>query len=55
LAITHNNDRAAHEKADAEIKAQFDILTKSDGALTVIGGIMARALVDKVYTGTDRT
>jgi hypothetical protein len=49
---TPNDSAELAQEADAEIKALFDILTRSDGALTVIGGLMARALVDKVYTGT---
>jgi hypothetical protein len=49
------NDASERErKADAEIKAQFNILMKSEGALTVVGGIMARAYVDGVYLGTAR-
>jgi hypothetical protein len=52
LAITHNNDRAARDNADAKIKALFEKERSGVGALTEVAGIMARACVDGAYTGT---
>jgi len=44
------NDSAEIERqVDDAIRAQFDVLTKSEGALTVIGGLLAEACVTGVY------
>jgi hypothetical protein len=51
-AVVTNGVTAARAQADANIRAQFDIITKSEGALTLAGGIMARAAIDGVYPGT---
>jgi hypothetical protein len=44
-----NDVTAARDNADAAIREQFDLLRKSDGALTVIGGLTAQASVDGTY------
>jgi hypothetical protein len=44
-----NDAATARDSADAAIREQFDLLKKSDGALTVIGGLTAQASVDGIY------
>jgi hypothetical protein len=44
-----NDAAAARDNADAAIREQFEFLRKSDGALTVIGGLTAQASVDGTY------
>jgi hypothetical protein len=46
---TRNDSAELKQKIDDAIKAQFDILRDSVGALTVIGGLMAQASVDGLY------
>jgi hypothetical protein len=44
-----NNSAESEQNFDTAIREQFDLLKKSEGALTVVGGLLAQACADGAY------